>query len=330
MSATPILLKARPTAAQLRDRLAAPRPDGLELYLDARDIGPDDWLPRLRAIMADAPAASDRFHWIVEGPIRSLDGAFFDVTRQAPADEEALVRLTRFGATIGARVAVIHLIAPTGDPAAIGPAPRAAWLERALPLLRRYAALCGEAGLTPTIENIPPIAQMREGAATFSAVGVEPDDLLRCCREIPGLGITFDTSHAGLHLEALAADPATTPPALRPAVATYAATATVRTLDDWLDRIGPWLVNCHISNAAGLLGEGLPYGAGRFDLDAILPRLAASARFIVTETLEPDNDRAVFMREAQARIAAVLRREHNGSPATRRRPRPEYHGNEGW
>ena len=62
MSGTPaarILLKARPTPAQLRDRLAAPRPEGLELYLDARDLAPDDWLPRLRAIMAAAPPAGE-------------------------------------------------------------------------------------------------------------------------------------------------------------------------------------------------------------------------------------------------------------------------------
>jgi sugar phosphate isomerase/epimerase len=306
MSDVPILLKARPTPAQLRDRLAAPRPDGLELYLDARDIAPDDWLPRLLAILGDAPPADGAFHYIVEGPIRSLDGAFFDVTRDAPADDEAIIRLTRGGAALGARVAVIHLIAPTADAAAIGPKRRAMWLERALPTLRRYAARCAEAGLIPTIENIPPIAQMREGAATFSAIGVEPDDLIRCCEAVPGLGITFDTSHAGLHLEVAAADPATVPAALLPAVTTYAASATVRTLEEWSERIAPWLVNCHISNAAGILGEGLPYGAGRFDLDAIMPRLAAQAQFLVTETLEPDNDRAIRMREAQARIAAVL------------------------
>ena len=308
MNGTPILLKARPTAAQLRDRLAAPRPDGLELYLDARDIAPDDWLPRLLAIMADAPRADADFRYIVEGPIRSLDGEYFDVTRDAPADDEALIRLTRCGAALGARVAVIHLIAPTPDATAIGPAGRERWLERALPLLRRYAALCAEAGLTPTIENIPPIAQMREGAATFSALGVEPDDLIRCCEAVPGLGITFDTSHAGLHLEVVTADPATTPAALRPAVTAYAASATVHTLAEWVERVAPWLVNCHISNAAGLLGEGLPYGAGKYDLDALMPRLAATARFLVTETLEPDNDRATYMREAQARIAAALGR----------------------
>jgi sugar phosphate isomerase/epimerase len=304
-----VLLKARPTPAQLADRLATPRPEGLELYLDARDLAPDDWLPRLRAIMAAAPrAGDDGFAYIVEGPIRSLDGAFFDVTRGAAADLEALTRLTRFGADLGARVAVIHLIAPTSDPAAIRPERRDEQIARALPLLERYVALCRDAGLIPTIENIPPIAQMREGAAVFSALGVEPEDLVRCCQALPGLGITFDTSHAGLHLEAIDADLDATPPALRPAVETYRATATVRTLAAWIDRVAPWLVNCHISNAAGLLGEGLRYGDGRFDLDAIVPRLAAAAPYIVTETLEPDHDCAVFMREAYGRIMGALER----------------------
>lgn len=304
-----LLLKARPTPAQLRDRLAAPRPDGLELYLDARDLAPDDWLPRLRAVVAAAPdVRRDDFAYVVEGPIRSLDGAFFDPTRGAPADEEALVRLTRFGADIGASAAVIHLIAPTSDPAALSRAYHEAALERALPLLERYAALCREAGLTPTVENIPPVAQMREGAAVFSAVGVEPADLVRCCRAVPGLGITFDTSHAGLYLGALRADPAAVAPALRPVLDAYAPAPQARTLDEYLDLVEPWLVNVHISNAAGLLGEGLPYGAGEFDLDAIVPRLAARAPFLVTETLEPDQDRAVFMRDAQARVAAVLGR----------------------
>lgn len=309
-----ILLKARPTPAQLADRLAAPRPEGLELYLDARDLAPLDWLPRLRAIMAAAPrAGEDGFAYVVEGPIRSLDGEYFDVTRGAAADLEALARLATFGADLGATTAVIHLIAPTSDPTAIGPARREEMIARALPLLERYAALCRQAGLTPTIENIPPVAQMREGTTVFSAVGVEPEDLIRCCEALPGLGITFDTSHAGLHLEAIAADAAATDPALRPAVEVYRATATVDSLAAWHERIAPWLVNCHISNAAGLLGEGLPYGEGRFDLDAIMPRLAATARYIVTETLEPDHDRAVYMREAQERIAAVLGRKRGST-----------------
>ncbi|MFN8515362.1 MAG: TIM barrel protein [Thermomicrobiales bacterium] len=309
-----VLLKARPTPAQIADRLAPLRPEGLELYLDARDLAPDDWLPRLRAIMAAAPrAGEDGFAYIVEGPIRSLDGEFFDVTRGAAADLEALTRLAQFGADLGAKVAVIHLIAPTSDPAAIRPERRGELIARALPLLERYIALCHDAGLTPTIENIPPIAQMREGAAVFSALGVEPEDLVRCCAALPGLGITYDTSHAGLHLEAIDTDPSAAPPELRPAVETYRATATVRSQEAWIDRVAPWLVNCHISNAAGLLGEGLPYGEGRFDLDALIPRLAATARYIVTETLEPDHDRAVFMREAYGRIMAALGGRLEGS-----------------
>ena len=305
-----LLLKARPTPAQLADRLAAPRPEGLELYLDARDLAPVDWLPRLRAIMAAAPRAGregeDGFAYVVEGPIRSLDGEFFDVTRDAPADLEALARLARFGETIGATTAVIHLIAPTTDRDAIGPDRRDEWIDRALPFLARYVALCRDAGLVPTIEHIPPVAQMREGSSVFSALGVEPEDLIRCCNALPGLGITFDTSHAALHLEALRLAPSEVAPALRPVLDAYRATATVATLDDWYERVAPWLVNCHISNAAGLLGEGLPYSEGRYDLDAIVPRLAATARYLVTETLEPDNDRAVYMREAQGRIMRLL------------------------
>lgn len=307
--AAKILLKARPTPAQLRDRLAAPCPDGLEFYLDPRDLAPDDWLPRLRAVMAAAPrAGEDGFAYVVEGPIRSLDGVPFDVTRGAPADEETLVRLARFGGDLGATIAVIHLSAPSDDPAVLAPARRQAALERALPLLARYAALCRDAGLTPTVENIPPIGQLRAGAASFSPLGVEPDDLAWCCQAVPGLGITFDTSHAGLYLEAIATDAAAVEPPLRPVVAAYAPGARARSLDDYLDAIEPWLVNVHVSNAAGLLGEGLPYGEGRFDLDAIMPRLAARAHTIVTETLEPDHDRAVHMRDAQARILAALGR----------------------
>jgi sugar phosphate isomerase/epimerase len=302
-----VLLKARPTPAQLADRLAPPRPDGLELYLDARDLAPDDWLPRLLATMAGAGAPpAGEFAYVVEGPIRSLDGVFFDVARGAPADEEALARLARFGRALGATVAVIHLIAPTSDPAGLAPPARRDALARCLPLLRCYAALCREHGLTPTIENIPPVAQMREGAAVYSALGVEPGDLVECCRVVPGLGVTFDTSHAGLYLEAVAAEAGALHASLRPVVERYAANPQARTLDEYIDLVAPWLVNVHVSNAAGLLGEGLPYGEGRFDLDAVVPRLAATARYLVTETLEPDHDRAVYMRDAQARIAALL------------------------
>jgi hypothetical protein len=43
-------------------------------------------------------------------------------------------------------------------------------------------------------------------------------------------------------------------------------------------------------------------------MDRVIGRLARTARFLVTETLEPDNNRAVHMRDAQAGMASVLDR----------------------
>ena len=68
-------------------------------------------------------------------------------------------------------------------------------------------------------------------------------------------------------------------------------------------------MNVHVANATGLLGEGAPYGEGDADLDPVIARLCGLARYIVTETLEPDPDRATLMRDAQARILDVRRRE---------------------
>ena len=44
----------------------------------------------------------------------------------------------------------------------------------------------------------------------------------------------------------------------------------------------------HVSNAHGVLGEGLPYGSGDLDLDPVVRRLAALVPFIVAEISEPD------------------------------------------
>src|SRR5687768_8011396 len=91
-----VLLKARPTPEQLADRIADPMPDGLELYLDVADISYPDWHSTLvrRIAALDVP---DDFVWIVEGPLRSLDGDFFDVSRPTEANFEVLRRLIGFG-----------------------------------------------------------------------------------------------------------------------------------------------------------------------------------------------------------------------------------------
>jgi hypothetical protein len=64
----------------------------------------------------------------------------------------------------------------------------------------------------------------------------------------------------------------------------------------------------HVANAAGLLGEALPYADGELNLDPFMRFLATKIEYLVTETLEPDNNRARFMREAQGRIRLALGR----------------------
>jgi hypothetical protein len=80
----------------------------------------------------------------------------------------------------------------------------------------------------------------------------------------------------------------------------------VDSFDGYIDVLGDTLMTSHVANASGLLGEALPYREGDLDLDPLMRRLAQQVRYLVTETLEPNNDHAVFMREAQARIGAAL------------------------
>src|SRR5579859_3684818 len=99
-----LCLKARPTPTQLADRL---RPvdgewaDGLELYLAAADLASpqklDDVAERLQN--GDVPPG---FVWLIEGPVDSLDGGDFDITRQSAADLQVIARLADLAGRIGA------------------------------------------------------------------------------------------------------------------------------------------------------------------------------------------------------------------------------------
>ena len=87
-----VLLKARPTSAQLADRLRDPVPDGLELYLDTADLDSEDAMDGVVARLDDCDPP-EGFTLLVEGPIRSLDGEFFDLSRDSEADRELLRRI---------------------------------------------------------------------------------------------------------------------------------------------------------------------------------------------------------------------------------------------
>jgi hypothetical protein len=305
-----VLLKARPFPAQLADRLAPPVPDGMELYIheaDVADVADADWLETLsgRLSAAGAPAG---FTWIVEGPVWSLDGALFGICRDAEVDRELTRRLVRLATALGAVAVNVHCVDGSADPAVLAAGRTEAALARAGTYLRWYVGLCQDAGLVPLIENVPPICRMRRSALIYTPIGVRGEDLLACARMAPGLRLTLDTSHAQLAVNAFRGVP---PPADVPELAGPAAHYRERggpeTLDAYLTPLLPWIESVHVSNAAGLLDEGLPYETGDADLDGAVRRLAPHTRYFVTEPLDPDEDRAALKRRMQARLIALLR-----------------------
>jgi hypothetical protein len=300
---TKIVLKARPTHEQLTDRLRPTAPEGLEVYLDAVDISGGRWLDVLRTRFVGLSLPDD-FALLVEGPVRSLDGAFFDLSADTPANREVVDRVARFGAAVGAQAACVHLIAPVDDLAAPTPREAEAALARCVPLAERYARVCREAGLVPTVENIPPILRQREGRFMRSPVGGPPEHLCWLADRVDGLRATVDTSHAQLFLNCATVASG----AYAELAAATAALSPVRTLAEYLAILAGRIETAHVSDAEGLLGEGLPYGQGEADLDAAVEVLLGEARWIVTETIEPDPDRSENMRAAEARIAALRAR----------------------
>ena len=302
MTRPKILLKARPTAIQLADRLEPPIPDGMELYIHEDDVSGTTWLETLQARF-DGLETPPGFTWIVEGPVWSLDGELFGLCRNAEADRELTRRLVQLTAYLKAPALNIHCVDGSPDPSVLSEAERVRALERALPFLEWYAGLCHDAGITPLIENVPPICRMRRSAIIYTPIGVEPDDLIWCAQAVPGLGLTLDTSHAQLAVNAFRGVPADD--SLARAAAFYRGRGP-ETLAEYIQPLLPWIRSAHISNAAGLLDEGLPYEQGDAGLDAAVVQLATATKYFVTEPLDPDDDHAVLKREIQAHLTRVL------------------------
>jgi hypothetical protein len=305
MATARLCLKARPTSAQLADRLRAVDgqwPDGVELYLAAADLAElDSVIARIKA--ADVP---DDFAWLIEGPVDSLDGGDFDVTRQSPADREVVQRLAELAMRINAHAVNIHVIAPSPDIRRLTLACRSELLEHSVSFLKEFVAATRQAGAVPTIENMPPVLRMRRSDFAFTPIGMASADLRWLTERISGLRVMPDTSHAGLYLNArrLAPDPQhgwSEPlhaylqqlPKEPPDLLGY-----IKSL--------PEVENAQVSNASGVLGEGLPYSGGDFDLDPTIAWFKTYARHVVTETIEDRNDDAVHMRDALRRMRTVL------------------------
>jgi hypothetical protein len=304
-----VLLKARPTIAQLADRLAPPVPDGLELYIHETDVGPSAWLETLLARLA-TQAWPQGFTWIVEGPVWSLDGELFGICRNSAVDRELTRRLVQLASHLGAAAVNVHCVDGSPDPAVLTEARRRESLARAVPYLEWYAGLCRDAGLVPLVENVPPICRMRRAAFIYTPIGVEPDDLLACVAAVPGLRLTLDTSHAQLAVNAFRRPGPLTgsevTAELAGAAAYYGQRGGPATLDAFVAPLLPHVESVHVANAAGLLEEGLPYERGDADLDGAVRQLRPHARYFVTEPLDADEDCGRLKREMQARLTALL------------------------
>jgi hypothetical protein len=329
--AAKLCLKARPTSVQLADRLApidGRSADGLELYLAAADIADQAAMHGVVERLSGC-GMPDGFALLIEGPVDSLDGRDFDVTRDSEADAEVVRRLADLTRRIGARAVNIHLIAPSPDLGRLTLACREELLQRAVPFLSRFVELVREAGAVPTIENMPPVLRMRRGDFAFTAIGIASADLAWMAERVPGLAVMPDTSHAGLYLNArlsqveenyawveplqaylrqLPAEPTFELGARRPPRPPRVAkeSSTDGDLLGFCKALEPWVANAQISNATGLLGEGAPYAEGDFDLDPVIAWLGEHTQHIVTETLEPNQDDARYMRDALRRTRAVL------------------------
>src|SRR3954447_16700945 len=186
-SAAILLLKAAPEPDQLADRLDGGPWGGLEVMLRGADVADDAALDRaIAAVRARAPAGgppAPPAALTAEAPVAWPSGAFVRVDRLDDEARAGIARSARFAAGIGAGVLTIHLFVPL-DPAEYR-ALRTLDEDAVHEFLAFYAQACGEHGVTPLIENVPPLPRMRTGGVYLSPVGGHWRDLLRWRARVP-------------------------------------------------------------------------------------------------------------------------------------------------
>ena len=192
-----VLLKARPTPSQLADRLAPPWAGGLELYLDRADVATEDECKAVIARLKE-PELPPGFAFVVEGPLRGLDNEYFDLSVCSDATQELIRRLGWLAQEIGADGVVMHCIMPRYSLDDDAWERRDETFIRCMEFVQFYVDTLVPMGVTPTLENVPPVLRMREGRYLFTPVGMAPEDLRWFLDQAPGLRATLDISHGQL------------------------------------------------------------------------------------------------------------------------------------
>jgi nucleoside-diphosphate-sugar epimerase/sugar phosphate isomerase/epimerase len=299
------LLKAAPEPDQIADRLEGGPWEGIELCLGPQHVASAEAVAA--AVQNAGPARGMAV--TAEAPVAWPSGAFVRVDRLDDEARTGIERSAEFAAGIGSPVLTIHLFAPQSPAEFRHEEIDEHEVER---FLSFYAEACRSRGVTPLIENVPPVLRMRTGGVFLSPVGGHWRDLLEWRDRVPELGFTLDTSHAALFRSFAGAYP-----------------TLFRLLSDeelelarYVEELGPHTEVAHVSDALGVLGEGLPYGLGELDLDPVVARLAALVPYIVAEINEPDPASSGDMKKG---YRAVERVEPRPEPLPRapRRLRPE-------
>jgi nucleoside-diphosphate-sugar epimerase len=152
---------------------------------------------------------------------------------------------------------------------------------------------------------------MRTGGAFYTPIGGHWRDLLAWRERVPALGFTIDTSHAQLFRTFAAA---------YPSLFGLSGDEELE-VERVVEELGPAAEVAHVSNAEGVLGEGLPYEQGELDLDPLVARLGDLVPFIVAEVNEPDHRRSPGQKAAHRAIEHALhRRGVRWTPPARRIP----------
>ena len=299
------LLKAAPEPEQIAERLEGGPWRGLELALAPTHVADDGALARAIETVRERTRGQELV-LTAEAPVGWPSGAFVRVDRLTDEAGRCIERSAEFAAAIGSPVLTIHLFAPVAPDEFRAAAPLdEGEIER---FLRFYAEACLARGVTPLIENVPPVLRMRVGGVFLSTIGGHWRDLRRWHARIPELRFTFDTSHASLFRSFAAAYP------------TLFGLESDEELDlaRYVEELAPSLELAHVSDAHGLLGEGLPLETGELALDPVVRRLGELVRFVVAEINEPDPACSPAMKAGYRAIERALTRP---SEPLRRPPR---------
>jgi nucleoside-diphosphate-sugar epimerase/sugar phosphate isomerase/epimerase len=299
------LLKAAPERDQVADRLEGGPFRGLELCLAPSHVATDAALDR--AIAVGRELSEQGLALTAECPVAWPSGAFVRVDRLDEEARRGIEASARFAAGIGAPVLTIHLFVPLTPEEfrAHGRLDEAA-VEA---FLQFYAETCRMHGVTPLIENVPPVLRMRTGGVYLSPVGGHWRDLVEWHERVPGLRVTLDTSHAALFASFAAA---------YPSLFGLASDGEL-SLPRYVQELGPISEVAHVSDAHGLLGEGLPYGSGELDLDPAVRRLGDLVPYVVAEINEPDPARSPDMKAGYRAVERALAAPPADPPRPRRR-----------